>query len=417
MSIFVALHHVTHYKYDRPVALGPQIIRLRPAPHCRTASELFAQGHAAEPFRQLAAGPARQLAGALCLPGKDRRNSGSRSISPPRLAVINPFDFFVEPYAEEFSVRLCADESHDRTRRLSGDRRARRPAARRILRGPDSARSRPARSIFWSISTRSCRKKIHYVIRMEPGVQTPDETLALGVGLLPRFRLAAGADPAPSRSRRAFRLRLSDPAQRADVDPLEGPQGPDHDFTDLHAWAEVYLPGAGWIGFDATSGLFCRRGPSAALRHAALPLGRADLGRRRAGACRIRLRDAGRAHPRSAARHRALFRRGLGAARRGWASGSIADLRDQDVRLTMGGEPTFVSIDDFECAGMEHRGGRPDQARARRRSDPTACTSASRPAASCITARANGIRAKACRAGPSRSIGARTASRSGATRR
>ena len=198
------------------------------------------------------------------------------------------------------------------------------------------------------------QRMVRYVIRLESGVQEPDETLALRSGscrdsawllvqILRRLGLAA-------RFVSGYLIQL-----KADVDPIEGPMGTDKDFTDLHAWAEVYLPGAGWIGMDATSGLLLRRGPSAALRDAAFPLGCADYRHGRTRRRHFRFRDEREAAARDAARHAPFHRRRLGRARRARAKRSIAILQAQDMRLTMGGEPTFVSIDDYDAPGMEHR--------------------------------------------------------------
>ena len=102
MAIRVALRHRTTYAFDRPVNVSPHEVRLRPAPHVPHAHpQLFTARRAREAFSELAAGPLRQLGRALVFPERATRLEILVDLVAD-MTVINPFDFFVEPYAESY---------------------------------------------------------------------------------------------------------------------------------------------------------------------------------------------------------------------------------------------------------------------------------------------------------------------------
>jgi uncharacterized protein (DUF2126 family) len=340
MSIHVALHHVTSYHYDRLVNLSPQVVRLRPAPHCRT--RILSYSLRVEPethFVNWQQDPFSNYLARLVFPEK----TGTFKVTVDlvaEMAVYNPFDFFLEPSAETFPFTY-----EDGLAQELAPYRVPEPATPALQAFLDTIDRTEVRTIDFLVGlNQRLQREIGYTIRLEPGVQTPEETLTKASGscrdtgwllveTLRHLGLAA-------RFVSGYLIQL-----KSDVAALDGPSGTEVDFTDLHAWCEVYLPGAGWIGLDPTSGLLAGEGhiPLACSPQpsSAAPItGAVDQ-------CEVEF-----GHEMKITRIWESPRVTLPYTDDQWqavlALGEQVDreLVAGDVRLTMGGEPTFVSVDD-----------------------------------------------------------------------
>ncbi|MBI1361021.1 MAG: IMP dehydrogenase [Alphaproteobacteria bacterium] len=342
MSIKASIYHLTHYKYDRPVSLGPQIIRLRPAPHSRT--RVISHSLKVSPskhFVNYQQDPYGNYLARFVFP--ERVNELKIEVDlVADMTVYNPFDFFVEEMAEEWPFEYPEDIAADLLIYRQTDPVG--PELSKFLATIPRERTRTVDFIV-GLNARIARET-RYLIRMEPGVQTPEETLGLKSGscrdsswlLVQTLRNLGFA----ARFVSGYLIQL-----KPDLVSLDGPPGTDHDFTDLHAWCEVYIPGAGWIGLDPTSGLLTGEShiPLAATPHYrnAAPISGAASFANVDFAFDMKV-DRVAEHPRITR----PFSDESWAALDALGQKVDAALQEGDVRLTMGGEPTFVSIDDFE---------------------------------------------------------------------
>lgn len=344
MAIRVAINHKTTYSYDRLVSLSPHVFRLRPAPHSRTNVEAYSfkitpKNH----FINWQQDPFGNYQARVVFPEKTDELSVEVEVIA-NMVVINPFDFFVEDYAENYPFAYQGQLPKELIPYLEIKEKG--PLLTQWLEGVD--RSKKTINDFLVYINRKVYTDIGYSIRMEAGVQTCEETLGRAIGscrdsawlLVQIFRHLGIA----ARFVSGYLVQLT-----ADIKSLDGPSGPENDFTDLHAWTEVYIPGAGWIGLDPTSGLFASEGhiPLACTPDfvsAAPVVGARDECETTFSFSNTVTRiheDPRVTKPYSEEQWEAIN-----------ATGALVDkdLLAGDVRMTMGGEPTFVSIDDMEGA-------------------------------------------------------------------
>jgi len=342
MSLKVVLSHKTHYKYDKYISLSPHTIRLRPAPHSRTPIDAYSLKITPENhYINWQQDPYGNYLARVVFPEKVKEFGIDVELIADLIS-INPFDFFVEEYAEQYPFEYKDELKTELSQYLEVTEKSK--ELKKLIKSLD-LKKRTINDFLVYLNT-EIYKLLKYTVRLEAGVQKCEVTLDKKLGscrdyawlfvqVLRSLGLAA-------RFVSGYLVQL-----KSDEKSLDGPSGPEEDFTDLHAWTEVYLPGAGWVGLDSTSGLFAGEGHIPLACTATFESAHAIEGL--SDKCETEFEFSNTVtrifeSPRVTKPYRddqwdAINELGYKVDE---------ELEENDVRLSMGGEPTFVSVDDME---------------------------------------------------------------------
>jgi len=340
------IQHQSVYRYPTPASFGPHQVRLRPASHARARIENYTLKVPSEAAVRWQQDPSGNHVAHLAFKKGTRLPALEITVE---LAVdirpVNPFDFFIDPRCEVIPFAYPAELSRDLAPFLErGDPELATGEQFEALLAamPKSEPTVP----FLVAANQLVHGALRYVIREEPGIWTPEETLKNGRGscrdqavLLMALLRARGL---ASRFASGYLVQLQDEGM------LPGePKGVSKDVADLHAWTEVFLPGGGWVGLDPTSGLFCGEGhiPLASVARPALGSPVEGTADRAAESISFSMKIARLGDE---VRPTAPFPDEAWGELLDGADAADAVLRAAGLALTSGGEPTFNSRDHAE---------------------------------------------------------------------
>jgi transglutaminase-like putative cysteine protease len=241
----LSISHRTRYEYDRAVEFLPHLLYLRPRENPLLQVEHFGFTFQPEARIQWMRDDFDNL------PASVQFTASAATLEICSECTVTtsdapPFDFLVRDYARTFPFTYEPLHRFNLSIYLTPPENSVQEALRRWL--DEHFTDRPSETVAWlfALNQALCRS-LAYRRRDEPGIQPAAETITLGTG--------SCRDYAALLVECARSLGI---AARFVSGYMFDPNNNGAATGAMHAWVEVFLPGAGWIGLDPTHGLFCQ---------------------------------------------------------------------------------------------------------------------------------------------------------------